>query len=112
MTCVCVWWCVVCVRVPPPNSHAHPESAALHSSVEGTVLGSFALLLFGAKGTGAHLASFWAARAQDLLKNTDESHVDYDDLSKALKMTQEVADYLNERYSTPFHAHTTHTTHA
>ncbi len=56
--CVCVRACVACVcRVPPPNSHAHPESAALHSSVEGTVLDSFALLLFGAKGTGAHLGS-------------------------------------------------------
>jgi phage gp36-like protein len=72
-------------------------------------------LLFGAKTPELTSARF-GLRLQDLLKNTDESHVDYDDLSKALKMTQEVADYLNERYFTPFHVpHNTHThtrTHA
>jgi hypothetical protein len=33
---------------------------------------------------------------QELLKNTDPNHVDYNDLKSALNCMQEVASYINE----------------
>lgn len=33
---------------------------------------------------------------QELIKNTEETHADYEDLVKALKCMQDVASYINE----------------
>jgi hypothetical protein len=41
---------------------------------------------------------------QDLIKNTDATHPDYDDLCKALALMKDVSQHINERCAPP-HIH-------